>query len=108
MLEFRLPDVGEGLATAEILAWQVAEGDHVREHQELVEVQTDKATVVIPSPATGVVARLCAAEGDTLDVGAVLAVIEPDRAAGPAAAPERAEAPGGASTAPSSPASTAP
>src|SRR5918911_461939 len=78
MLEFRLPDVGEGLATAEILAWQVAEGDHVREHQDLVEVQTDKATVVIPAPATGIVTRLCAAEGDTLDVGDVLAVIEPD------------------------------
>jgi pyruvate dehydrogenase E2 component (dihydrolipoamide acetyltransferase) len=79
-LEFRLPDVGEGIATAEIIAWQVAEGDHVREHQDLVEIQTDKATVVIPSPATGVVTRLCVAEGDSLDVGAVLAVIEPDGA----------------------------
>jgi pyruvate/2-oxoglutarate dehydrogenase complex dihydrolipoamide acyltransferase (E2) component len=75
-LEFRLPDVGEGIASAEIIAWQVAEGDHVREHQDLVEIQTDKATVVIPCPATGVVTRLCGAAGDTLDVGAVLAVIE--------------------------------
>jgi pyruvate dehydrogenase E2 component (dihydrolipoamide acetyltransferase) len=75
-LEFRLPDVGEGIASAEIIAWQVAEGDHVREHQDLVEIQTDKATVVIPCPATGVVTRLCGAPGDTLDVGAVLAVIE--------------------------------
>jgi pyruvate/2-oxoglutarate dehydrogenase complex dihydrolipoamide acyltransferase (E2) component len=49
-MEFRLPDVGEGIATAEIVAWQVAEGDHVREHQDLVEIQTDKATVVIPCP----------------------------------------------------------
>jgi pyruvate dehydrogenase E2 component (dihydrolipoamide acetyltransferase) len=81
-LEFRLPDVGEGIATAEIVAWHVAEGDHVREHQALVEIQTDKATVLIPSPATGVVRRLCAADGDSLDVGAVLAVIEPDGAAG--------------------------
>jgi pyruvate/2-oxoglutarate dehydrogenase complex dihydrolipoamide acyltransferase (E2) component len=80
-LEFRLPDVGEGIATAEIIAWQVAEGDHVREHEDLVEIQTDKATVVIPSPATGVVTRLCVAEGDSLDVGAVLAVIEPEGAA---------------------------
>ena len=77
-LEFRLPDVGEGIATAEIIAWQVAEGDHVREHQDLVEIQTDKATVVIPCPADGVVTRLCGEPGDTLDVGAVLAVIEPD------------------------------
>jgi pyruvate dehydrogenase E2 component (dihydrolipoamide acetyltransferase) len=76
-LEFRLPDVGEGIASAEIIAWHVAEGDHVREHQELVEIQTDKATVVIPCPATGVVTRLCAADGDSLDVGALLAVIEP-------------------------------
>jgi pyruvate dehydrogenase E2 component (dihydrolipoamide acetyltransferase) len=91
-LEFRLPDVGEGIATAEIIAWQVAEGDHVREHQDLVEIQTDKATVVIPSPATGVVTRLCAAEGDSLDVGAVLAVIEPEGAGSngdEAAAPAR-------------------
>ena len=80
-LEFRLPDVGEGIATAEIIAWQVAEGDHVSEHQDLVEIQTDKATVVIPCPADGVIARLCGEPGDTLDVGAVLAVIETDGAA---------------------------
>jgi pyruvate/2-oxoglutarate dehydrogenase complex dihydrolipoamide acyltransferase (E2) component len=75
-LEFRLPDVGEGIATAEIVAWQVAEGDRVREHQDLVEIQTDKATVVIPCPANGMITRLCGTPGDTLDVGTVLAVIE--------------------------------
>ena len=80
-MEFRLPDVGEGIASAEILEWQVAEGDQVREHQDLVEIQTDKATVVIPCPATGVVARLCGEPGDTIAVGALLAVIEPDGAA---------------------------
>ena len=80
-MEFRLPDVGEGIATAEIIEWLVAEGDDVREHQDLVEIQTDKATVVIPCPATGVVARLCGAPGDIIDVGAVLAVIEVDGAA---------------------------
>ena len=69
-VEFRLPDVGEGIATADVVAWHVAVGDHVREHQDLVEVQTDKAIVVLPSPATGVVTRLCAAEGDSVDVGA--------------------------------------
>ncbi|HKE81966.1 MAG TPA: dihydrolipoamide acetyltransferase family protein [Solirubrobacteraceae bacterium] len=91
MLEFRLPDVGEGIANAEIIAWQVAVGDHVREHQDLVEIQTDKATVVIPCPASGVVARLCGAEGDIVDVGAVLAVFEAGgdgaRSAVPLAAP---------------------
>jgi pyruvate dehydrogenase E2 component (dihydrolipoamide acetyltransferase) len=87
LLEFRLPDVGEGIASAEIIAWQVAEGDHVREHQDLVEIQTDKATVVIPCPADGVVTRLCGTAGDTLDVGAVLAVIEADGGAVAAATP---------------------
>ena len=73
-LEFRLPDVGEGIATADILAWRVAEGDRVAEDQDLVEIQTDKAIVVIPCPATGVVRRLCAAEGDSVPVGELLAV----------------------------------
>ena len=81
-VEFRLPDVGEGIATADVVAWHVAVGDHVREHQDLVEVQTDKAIVVLPSPATGVVTRLCAAEGDSVDVGAPLVMLEPDAAAG--------------------------
>jgi pyruvate/2-oxoglutarate dehydrogenase complex dihydrolipoamide acyltransferase (E2) component len=80
MMEFRLPDVGEGIATAEILTWHVAQGDHVREHQDLVEIQTDKAVAVIPCPATGVVVRLCGEEGETIDVGAVLAVFEVDGA----------------------------
>ena len=97
VLEFRLPDVGEGIATAEIIAWQVSEGDRVSEHQDLVEIQTDKATVVIPCPADGVVTRLCGEPGDTLDVGAVLAVIERDGAGNGApprapAAPERTAA----------------
>jgi pyruvate dehydrogenase E2 component (dihydrolipoamide acetyltransferase) len=81
VLEFRLPDVGEGIATAEIVAWQVAVGDRVSEHQDLVEIQTDKATVVIPCPADGVIVRLGGEPGDTLDVGTVLAVIDADGAA---------------------------
>jgi pyruvate/2-oxoglutarate dehydrogenase complex dihydrolipoamide acyltransferase (E2) component len=84
--EFRLPDVGEGIATADIGDWLVAEGDRVVEHQDLVEIQTDKAMVVIPCPVTGVVTRLCAREGDTLDVGAVLAVFMADAGADGAAA----------------------
>jgi pyruvate/2-oxoglutarate dehydrogenase complex dihydrolipoamide acyltransferase (E2) component len=75
-VEFRLPDVGEGIASAEILEWLVAEGDRVSEHQDLVQIETDKAVVEIPSPATGVVAKLCAAVGDTVDVGAPLVVID--------------------------------
>jgi pyruvate dehydrogenase E2 component (dihydrolipoyllysine-residue acetyltransferase) len=93
-IEFRLPDVGEGIATAEIVAWQVTEGDRVSEHQDLVEIQTDKATVVIPCPADGVITRLCGEPGDTLDVGSVLAVIEADGASanGGSAAPAGAAA----------------
>lgn len=78
LTEFRLPDVGEGIATAEIVEWRVAAGDPIKEGQDLVEVQTDKAVVVIPCPTTGVVTRLGAPEGEIMDVGAVLAVFESD------------------------------
>jgi pyruvate dehydrogenase E2 component (dihydrolipoamide acetyltransferase) len=85
VVEFHLPDVGEGIATADIIEWRVAAGDRVVEGQDLVEIQTDKAMVVIPSPATGVVTRLGAAAGESLAVGAVLAVFEA-RAGEPAGA----------------------
>jgi pyruvate/2-oxoglutarate dehydrogenase complex dihydrolipoamide acyltransferase (E2) component len=88
LIEFRLPDVGEGIDGADIVAWRAAVGDRVEEDQELVEVQTDKAIVVIPSPATGVLTALGAPEGERLAVGAVLATIEPD-----GAEPAAAEAP---------------
>lgn len=77
-IEFRLPDVGEGIATAEIIAWRVAAGDHVQEGQDLVEVQTDKAIVVIPCPTSGVVTRLGGQPGETIDIGALLALFEDD------------------------------
>jgi len=80
-LEFRLPDVGEGIATADIVAWRVAAGDHVVEGQDLVEVQTDKAIVVIPCPTSGVVTRLGAPAGESVATGEVLAVFEPARSA---------------------------
>jgi pyruvate/2-oxoglutarate dehydrogenase complex dihydrolipoamide acyltransferase (E2) component len=75
-LEFALPDVGEGIAAGELVAWHVAEGDDVREDQPLADVQTDKAIVTIPCPTTGRVLELRASEGDTVPVGAVLAVFE--------------------------------
>ena len=58
---FILPDLGEGLREAEIVAWHVAEGDHVVADQPLVSVETDKAVVEIPSPRAGRIARLLAA-----------------------------------------------
>jgi pyruvate/2-oxoglutarate dehydrogenase complex dihydrolipoamide acyltransferase (E2) component len=73
--EFRLPDLGEGLTEAEIARWLVAEGDEVQEDQPLVEVQTDKTTVEIPSPRAGTVLKVLVDEGDVAPVGAVLVVI---------------------------------
>ncbi|HEY7179431.1 MAG TPA: dihydrolipoamide acetyltransferase family protein [Gaiella sp.] len=73
--EFRLPDLGEGLTEAEIARWLVAEGEEVQEDQPLVEVQTDKTTVEIPSPRGGTVLKVLVGEGDVAPVGAVLVVI---------------------------------
>jgi pyruvate/2-oxoglutarate dehydrogenase complex dihydrolipoamide acyltransferase (E2) component len=73
--EFRLPDLGEGLTEAEIARWLVAEGEQVAEDQPLVEVQTDKTTVEIPSPRAGTVLKVLVEEGDVAPVGAVLVVI---------------------------------
>ena len=78
--EFKLPDLGEGLTEGEIARWLVAEGDDVAEDAPLVEVQTDKTTVEIPSPAAGKVARILVGEGETVAVGTVLVVIGEDGA----------------------------
>ncbi len=69
---FALPDLGEGLREAEIVAWHVAEGDHVVADQPLVSVETDKAVVEIPSPRAGRIARLLAAPHERLPIGAPL------------------------------------
>jgi pyruvate dehydrogenase E2 component (dihydrolipoamide acetyltransferase) len=73
--EFKLPDLGEGLTEGVIARWLVAEGQEIAEDDPLVEIQTDKTTVEIPSPAAGVVARILAAEGDVVPVGTVIVVI---------------------------------
>jgi pyruvate dehydrogenase E2 component (dihydrolipoamide acetyltransferase) len=99
--EFKLPDLGEGLTEGEVARWLVAEGDQVAEDEPLVEIQTDKTTVEIPSPAAGLVRRILVGEGEVAPVGAVLVVIgdgdapepsaprrtEPAKPAPPAAAP---------------------
>jgi pyruvate dehydrogenase E2 component (dihydrolipoamide acetyltransferase) len=74
-LEFRFPDVGEGIAQGEIVRWLVAQGDQVRTDQPLVEVETDKAVVEIPAPRAGTILRLPVAAGETIQVGEILAVI---------------------------------
>ncbi|MYA39402.1 MAG: 2-oxo acid dehydrogenase subunit E2 [Acidimicrobiia bacterium] len=73
--EFLLPDIGDGLTEAEVVRWLVGEGYRVARDEPLVEVETDKAVVVIPSPVEGTVLRHGAATGETMAVGAVLAVI---------------------------------
>ena len=78
--EFKLPDLGEGLTEGEVARWLVSEGDEVAEDQPLVEIQTDKTTVEIPSPAAGKVAQILVAEGSVVPVGTILVVIGEDGA----------------------------
>ena len=73
--EFKLPDLGEGVAEGEISRWLVEVGQEIDEDDPLVEVQTDKTTVEIPSPAGGKVARILVAEGELVPVGTPLVVI---------------------------------
>jgi pyruvate dehydrogenase E2 component (dihydrolipoamide acetyltransferase) len=76
--EFKLPDLGEGLTEGEVARWLVSEGDEVAEDQPLVEIQTDKTTVEIPSPAAGKVASILVEEGKVVPVGTILVVIGAD------------------------------
>jgi 2-oxoisovalerate dehydrogenase E2 component (dihydrolipoyl transacylase) len=88
---FNLPDLGEGLTEGEVLRWLVAEGDEVTLNQPLVEVETAKAAVEVPSPVAGTVVRLHAGEGQAVDVGAPLATFEMAAPAGSAPAPTQAD-----------------
>src|SRR5262249_4987757 len=88
---FRLPDVGEGTAEAEIVGWHVKPGDKVAEDQPLVDVMTDKATVEITSPVAGVVASIHGEPGQMAAVGAALVTFDVEGAS-VAAAPAPVEA----------------
>src|SRR5947199_2429110 len=72
MRQLTLPELGEGLEEAEIVSWDVTEGDHVVADQPLVSVETDKAVVEVPSPQSGRIARLFGGKGDIIKVGAPL------------------------------------
>src|SRR5688500_17225319 len=74
--EFHLPDIGEGVVEGEIVQWKVKEGDVVKLDQPIVEVMTDKATVEIPSPRAGTIAKINFQDGQVCPVGAVLVVID--------------------------------
>jgi pyruvate dehydrogenase E2 component (dihydrolipoamide acetyltransferase) len=76
--EYELPDVGEGVAEGEVVAWHVDPGDHVEEDQVLAEIETDKAVVDLPSPVDGTIVELHAAEGDVVPVGSVVVTIDVD------------------------------
>ncbi|MAB80983.1 MAG: pyruvate dehydrogenase [Planctomycetes bacterium] len=104
-LEFKLPDIGEGIAEGEIVKWMVAVGDVVEEHQPIVEVMTDKATVELPAPQPGTITEIRAGEGDVIPVGQVIFVLDgagatsapapaPTPATEAAVAPEAASPPG--------------
>ena len=92
-IEVTMPQMGESVVEGTVTKWLVKEGDRVQEDQPLCEISTDKVDTEIPSPGTGVIAKLIAAEGETLPIGAPLAVIEAAAAAAGAAANAPATAP---------------
>ena len=76
MFEFKLPDLGEGIAEGEILKWHVESGGRVEEDAPLLDVETDKAAVTIPSPRSGAVTALKGKVGDIVNVGDIVVVID--------------------------------
>ncbi|MEI9940556.1 MAG: dihydrolipoamide acetyltransferase family protein [Pseudomonadota bacterium] len=104
--EFKLPDIGEGVAEGEVVNWLVQVGDDVTENQEMVEVMTDKATVTIGAPKAGKVSELRFKVGDTVPVGQVLVVFE--TGGGEAATAPPPAAPAAAAPAAAAPAAAAP
>jgi 2-oxoisovalerate dehydrogenase E2 component (dihydrolipoyl transacylase) len=89
---FNLPDIGEGIAEAEIVAWHVQVGDKVTEDQPLADMMTDKATVEMESPVSGIVTKIAGDAGDVIAIGAMLVEIELDGAVGNAAVSKTKEA----------------
>ena len=75
-LTFTLPDIGEGISEAEIVAWHVKVGDRIEEDQQIADMMTDKATVEMESPVSGIVIELAGEVGDQVSIGAALVVIE--------------------------------
>ena len=76
MIKVVLPELGEGIEKATVSYWYFKEGEKVNEKDDLVELTTDKATFNLPSPCTGIISEVLVHEGDTVNVGEVLAIIE--------------------------------
>ena len=90
--DFALPDLGEGLTESEIVAWRVAVGDRVELNQIIADVETAKAVVELPSPYSGVITALHAAEGETVNVGEPLFSCDTGEGAGEGAPTDAADA----------------
>ncbi|MDP9442841.1 MAG: 2-oxo acid dehydrogenase subunit E2, partial [Actinomycetota bacterium] len=84
--QFRLPDVGEGLTEAEIVSWKVKPGDAVRVNDVIVEIETAKSLVELPSPYAGTVSDLLVGEGDTVAVGTPIIAVQTAAVIAPSAA----------------------
>src|SRR4051794_1733836 len=85
MKQFKLPDVGEGLTEAEIVSWKVKPGDTVKVNEIVVEIETAKSLVELPSPFAGTVTELLVPEGTTVDVGTPIITVDDGTAAPPPA-----------------------
>ena len=94
MIEFKLPDIGEGIAEGEIVKWLVSPGTQVEEHQPVVEIMTDKATVEVPAPATGILPAILAEEGQVVPVGDVIFRLDDGSEGGESASESPSESPG--------------
>ena len=94
MIEFKLPDIGEGLSEAELLEWNVAVGDEVREGDEVAVISTDKVNVELTAPASGRVADLIGEPGDVISVGTLIMRIEPQAQVGAEVKPSEHPPPG--------------
>ena len=75
MIKVVLPELGEGISKATVSYWFVKDGERINEKDDLVELATDKATFNLPSPCTGVISEIMYREGDSVEVGQILAVI---------------------------------
>jgi pyruvate dehydrogenase E2 component (dihydrolipoamide acetyltransferase) len=89
-MEFKLPEIGEGVVEGELIQWLVKDGDAVKADQPLLEVMTDKATVEVPSPGTGTISGISAKDGQMIKVGQTLAQIKEGAAASAQAVPTKA------------------
>jgi pyruvate/2-oxoglutarate dehydrogenase complex dihydrolipoamide acyltransferase (E2) component len=95
-VEIKIPSLGEGVESGDVLELMVAEGDAIEKGQSVLELETDKATVMVPSTESGVVKSISCAEGDTVAVGQAVIVLEAFESSAPAPAPEPAPAPAAA------------